>query len=157
MVSDGRLTVRLAGLIRFGALLGLVAAAGCSDPADRARPSGRSAESPAASAGPDLARGELLSLACQACHALTPVGGPDIGPSLYGIFGRPAASIPDFAYSDALREAGFIWTPERLDAWLQAPVAFLPGTSMAFAGYGDEHDRQSLIAWLASATAVSGQ
>lgn len=108
---------------------------------------------PAVRSGPDLARGEILSFACQACHALTLAGGPDIGPSLYGMFGRPAASLPDFQYSDALRSVDFIWTAERLDAWLQAPTDFLPGTTMAFAGYGNAQDRESLIAWLESATA----
>jgi len=98
-------------------------------------------------------RGELLSLACQVCHTLTPGDGPDIGPSLHGVFGRPAGSLPDFEYSDALRSAGFVWTPERLDAWLQAPMQFLPGTTMVFAGYGDAQDRAALIAWLQAATA----
>lgn len=97
-------------------------------------------------------RGELLALACQPCHALTPAGGPDIGPSLYGVFGRPAASLADFEYSEALRGAQFVWTAERLDAWLQAPVEYLPGTTMVFAGYGDPQDRAALIAWLQVAT-----
>ena len=39
------------------------------------------------------------------------------------------------------------------DAWLQAPTEFLPGTTMAFAGYGDARDRAALIAWLVAATA----
>ncbi len=98
-------------------------------------------------------RGELLSLACQACHALTPAGGPDIGPSLYGVFGRPAGSLPQFEYSDALRAAGFSWSPAQLDQWLQAPADFLPGTTMVFAGYGDPADRRALIDWLQKATA----
>ena len=111
------------------------------------------ADTEAEPAGPDLVRGELLSFACQACHALTPEGGPDIGPTLYGVFGRTAASVPDFAYSAALRSADFAWTTQRLDAWLQAPTDFLPGTTMAFAGYGDAQDRAALIAWLVQATA----
>jgi cytochrome c len=115
---------------------------------------GQNLDAAAAPAGPDLARGELLSFACQACHALTPAGGADIGPSLYGVFGRAAASVPEFEYSAALRSADFQWTPERLDAWLQAPTQYLPGTTMAFAGYRDPEDRAALIAWLVSATAA---
>ena len=105
----------------------------------------------------DARRGELLALACQACHALSPAGGPDIGPSLYGIFGRAAASLPDFDYSPALREAGFIWSPVELDRWLQAPTSFLPGTTMVFAGYADPRDRRALIEWLQAATAPPAQ
>jgi cytochrome c2 len=102
-------------------------------------------------------RGELLSLACQACHALTPAGGPDIGPSLYGVFGRPAGSLPQFEYSDALRAAGFTWSPAQLDQWLQAPADFLPGTTMVFAGYGDPQDRRALIDWLQEATSTASE
>lgn len=113
-------------------------------------------EQPAADPVPPAARrGELLSLACQACHALTPDTRVEIGPSLYGVFGRPAASLPDFEYSQALREAQFVWTAERLDAWLQAPTDYLPGTTMVFAGYADAGDRRALIAWLQSATAAA--
>ena len=108
---------------------------------------------PESAAAANTRRGELLSLACQACHALTPSGGPNIGPSLYGVFGRPAASVPDFEYSAALQAAEFSWTADRLDAWLQAPTDFLPGTTMIFAGYGNAADRQVLISWLQTATA----
>jgi cytochrome c len=133
-----------------GAFALLLSLAGCGGD-DVAAP----LDDPAAGsqAEPGLVRGELLSFACQACHALTPEGGPDIGPTLYGVFGRAAASVPGFTYSDALRGADFVWTTERLDAWLQAPTEFLPGTTMAFAGYGDAEDRAALIAWLVQATA----
>ena len=132
-------------------LLALVVGACGNSEAPAENPSEQNVE--ARPAGPDLSRGELLSFACQACHSLTPDGGPDIGPSLYGVFGRAAASVPGFEYSAALRNADFAWTPELLDAWLQAPTEFLPGTTMAFAGYGNSDDRASLIAWLVSATA----
>ena len=142
---------RLSGIFSLLALAIAVSSCGSSEvPAGAQSQSAADAES---DSGPDLARGELLSYACQACHALTPAGGPDIGPSLYGVFGRAAASDADFAYSDALLNADFVWTPEQLDAWLQAPTEFLPGTTMAFAGYGDARDRAALIAWLVGATA----
>lgn len=125
----------------------------CSEPA--APPNAGAAGSDTAiDPGPDLKRGELLGFACQACHALNADGGPDIGPSLHGVFGRRTASVPGFEYSEALANAEFSWTEERLDAWLQDPIGFLPGTSMAFAGYRDARDRASLIAWLKTATAA---
>ena len=139
----------------FSLLAALPLAGGCAgdDEAPAAQADAAAAVETGAG-GPDLGRGELLSFACQACHALTPAGGPDIGPSLYGVFGRPAAGLAEFEYSEALRGADFIWTSERLDAWLQAPTEFLPGTTMAFAGYGDAGDRAALIAWLVNATAA---
>jgi cytochrome c len=138
---------------RLALLLSICVLSGnCSDSADSPAAQG---EAQRVDSGPDLQRGELLSFACQACHALTLEGGPNIGPSLHGVFGRRSASLADFEYSAALRGADFVWTAERLDAWLQAPIDFLPGTTMAFAGYASERDRQSLIAWLESATATA--
>ena len=101
------------------------------------------------------ARGELLGLACQACHSLNPGAAHIVGPNLSGIFGRPAATAPGFGgYSDALRASGIVWSPEILDRWLEDPAGFLPGTTMAFTGYRNPEDRAALIAFLVDATAV---
>jgi len=99
-------------------------------------------------AAADLDRGELLSLACQACHTLD-AGQPDLlGPNLYGVFGRVSAGVPGFNYSSVLRSADLIWTPRALDAWLASPEDFLPGNDMAFAGYNSATDRRDLVAFL---------
>ena len=50
----------------------------------------------------DVSRGQLLSLACAACHSFNAAGGTLIGPSLHGVFGRRAASVAGFDYSPAL-------------------------------------------------------
>lgn len=104
---------------------------------------------------PDLERGEILSLACQACHTLEDGEAALLGPNLYGVFGRVSASAVDFAYSDVLRAAEIIWTPEALDEWLSNPEAFLPGNSMAFAGYSNAQDRRDLIAFLLHKTGAA--
>ena len=99
------------------------------------------------------ARGELLSFACQACHSLAAGGPHNVGPNLAGIFGRAAGTAPAFDnYSAALREAGIVWSPAVLDRWLEDPGGFLPGTTMAFTGYGSAADRAALIAFLVAAT-----
>jgi cytochrome c len=100
----------------------------------------------------DLERGELLSLACIACHTLEAGRDHMLGPNLSGIFGAPAARQPGFQYSSALTNAGLAWTPLALDAWLAAPSSFVPGTSMVFAGYADPKDRRNLIAYLLHVT-----
>ena len=68
------------------------------------------------------------------------------------IFGRRAGSLPDFEYSDVLREAGFVWNPEKLDAWLGAPGEVLPGSRMSFRPLHEPEDRADLLAWLIRAT-----
>lgn len=98
----------------------------------------------------DAAAGEAVFARCAACHRANGQNG--VGPHLDGVVGRSAASVPDFAYSGALRAMeGQPWTPERLDAFLTNPRGFAPGTKMAFAGLPDAQDRADLIAWLGAA------
>jgi cytochrome c len=109
---------------------------------------------PSVGAGADSRRerGELLSLACQACHTLSEGQGHQVGPNLYGIFGRRAGTADGFAYSSALLAASISWTPAELDRWLSDPFGYLPGTTMAFAGYQSAEDRAALIGYLIEAT-----
>jgi cytochrome c len=100
----------------------------------------------------DAERGELLGLACAACHRFRAEEGTLIGPHLQGVFGRPAASVEGFAYSEALRRSGLVWTPRSLEAWLANPAGFVEGTTMAFTGYRSAEDRRDLIAYLLHAT-----
>jgi len=100
----------------------------------------------------DLERGELLSLACQACHTLSLGQQHNLGPNLYGVFGRRAAALMGFEYSDALRASGIVWTPQALEAWLAEPATFVVGNNMAFAGFRSATDRRDLLAFLIRAT-----
>jgi cytochrome c len=111
---------------------------------------------PAPSATTDeFERGELLSLACQACHSLTSGGPQMVGPTLHGVFGRSAATAPGYSnYSSALRNSSLVWSPAELDQWLADPAGYLPGTLMAFTGYQSAEDRAALIAFLQAATTV---
>lgn len=103
-------------------------------------------------AGADLKRGQLLSLACAACHTLGAGEKPIVGPNLHGMFGRRAAVLEGFDYSPALRASGLTWTPRALEAWLADPATFVAGTKMTFTGYRSAEDRRDLIAYLLHAT-----
>lgn len=96
----------------------------------------------------DLENGRRVFARCRACHTITEGGRDMTGPNLWGLFGREAGTRPEFNYSEAVREADFVWDAERLDHWLENPREFLPGNRMAFAGVRDEADRRDLIAFL---------
>ncbi len=91
------------------------------------------------------ARGRAIYERCLACHALAR---DRVGPRHCGLFGRRAGSVPNFAYSEAMRRSGIVWTAESLDRFLADPLAAVPGTTMGYAGVKDADERRDLIAWL---------
>ncbi len=95
----------------------------------------------------DAEHGKAVFSQCGICHAVEP-GKPKLGPSMFGVVGRHAASVPGFAYSTAMKAYDVTWTPETLDRYLAAPMKTVPGTRMAFAGLSDEKNRQDVIAYL---------
>lgn len=126
-----------AGAAAFGVFLGLLATGGATS---------ASADGGGVEAGDPKAGREHVRI-CLACHQLRP-GMRRTGPSLFGIVGRPAGGEERFNYSDAMREADFDWTPERLEAFLADPEAVVPGTRMAFPGINDPQARADLVAYL---------
>jgi cytochrome c len=104
----------------------------------------------------DAEKGKRIFNRCKACHNLTAAERSRMGPNLDNLFGRKAGSKDDYNYSKALTEADFVWTEEKLDAWLSSPKTFLPGNKMAFAGLRKEEDRKDLMAYLRAAS-VSGE
>ena len=105
----------------------------------------------------DRENGKRQAVVCMACHSLADDGPNMIGPALHGMFGRPVGQVSGFAYSPALQNADFIWTPKALDAWLAEPAKFLPGNFMTFIGVPTSQDRRDLIAYLLVQTNISGQ
>ena len=100
----------------------------------------------------DIVAGRAKFTQCAACHT-TAEGGPNMtGPNLYGIFGRKAGTNDGFAYSDALKAAGWTWDAGQIDKWITNPRALLPGTKMTFVGLSEPKDRIDVIAYLKSAT-----
>ena len=89
---------------------------------------------------------------CQACHSGEKGGPNKIGPHLWGVVDRPVASIPDFAYSSAMKDfsdgGSKHWTYEHLYHFLKNPKGYVPGTAMGFTGFKDPKDRANVIAYL---------
>jgi cytochrome c len=98
----------------------------------------------------NLENGARLWSRCSTCHQIGDMQRPPISaPNLTGVMGAPAGSQAWSGYSQALQDADFTWTPDRLDAWLASPDEYLPGNNMSFSGLSDETDRRDLIACIA--------
>lgn len=95
------------------------------------------------------ADGEGLWRACSACHALAQ-GENGVGPYLYGVVGRDVASSEGYNYSGSLIAVNDVWTPEELNAFLENPRGYAPGTAMSYNGMRKIEDRANLIAYLDS-------
>jgi cytochrome c len=96
----------------------------------------------------DAMQGGMFAERCAVCHNWMKDGPNMIGPNLYGVVGRPKASYPGFDFSPALKEKGGNWTYADLYEFLRQPVAYAPGTKMAFAGVPRTQDRLNLIAFM---------
>jgi cytochrome c len=101
-----------------------------------------------AHAAGNAATGAALLNRCGLCHSATKGGGNKIGPNLFGVVGRKAGTYPGFSYSAAMKKAGIVWTPAKLDAYLAAPQEIVPGNSMPFAGIANAPQRADLVAYL---------
>jgi cytochrome c len=141
----------------------LAACSNGSEPADAGSETGsnRAAEPPSASVSTvDLSAlpapydtanydaGRRLFRRCGSCHTVNESGSHRVGPNLHGMFGNEVGSAENFNYSQALRDADFVWTPEQLDAWLANPREFLPGNRMSFVGLRDAEERRNVIAYV---------
>ncbi len=82
----------------------------------------------------DAAAGEKEFNKCKACHSIIAddgtaiVKGGKTGPNLYGVIGRPVASIADFKYGEsilAVGAAGVVWDEALLAAYVADPAAWL--------------------------------
>ena len=86
-----------------------------------------SLSSPAVAAG-DAEKGEKVFRRCSTCHMVGPNARNMIGPVLNNVFGRTAGTAEDYKYSTINKnagEAGLVWTPELVAAYLPDPNKFL--------------------------------
>jgi len=105
----------------------------------------------------DAEKGKSQFAQCRACHAIE-AGKNTVGPSLFGVVGRKAASVEKFAYSKSLKEAadkGLTWDEANLMEYLADPAAFLkkqtgkPSADNKMPNkYPNEDLRKNIIAYL---------
>ncbi|GGF60239.1 cytochrome c [Azorhizobium oxalatiphilum] len=105
----------------------------------------------AASADPDVAKGEQSFKKCMACHAVGPDAKAKVGPPLNGILGAKWAHFEGYAYSQDIKDgaaAGKVWDEATLNDYLTNPKVLAPKGKMAFVGIKNDAERADLIAFL---------
>lgn len=98
----------------------------------------------------DAGNGKAIFARCAICHTTTKGGPNGLGPNLFGVVGRKAASLPSYAYSGALKRADITWTADKLKAWVMGPAKVVPGTKMTFAGISNPNQADDVVAYLAT-------
>ena len=91
---------------------------------------------------------------CSKCHtiAANPAKKKKQGPSLHGVIGRKAGSVPGFRYSKAMKASDVVWSAATLDAWLTKPRKFIPKSRMPFGGWKKAARRANVIAYIEQAS-----
>ena len=105
------------------------------------------ASSALAAEGNPAAGKTVFERTCANCHASV-IGVNKVGPSLWNVVGRKPASVPDFAYSEAMKGNKDAWTLAALDAYLADPRGDVHGVKMFFKGLPDPTERSNVIAYL---------
>jgi cytochrome c len=101
-------------------------------------------------AGDAAAGANVFKAECAECHS-PKEGKNKKGPSLFGIVGRKAASLPDYNYSDALKQRSWVWSPEMLHDYLSKPAKQTnPGTKMKYDGLDDPKQLDDVISYLST-------
>ena len=106
---------------------------------------------PVARAGDASAGADVFKAECAECHS-TKEGRNKKGPSLFGVVGRTAGTLPGYAYSDAMKQVHWVWSPEKLHDYLSQPARqAVPGGKMKYDGLSDPKQLEDLITYLSTA------
>ena len=104
-----------------------------------------------------IKRGKKVAVKqCVACHDITQDKQNRVGPPLWGVYGKSAASVEGYQYSEAQmsKKDTVVWDEATLDAYLQDPKAIVPGNKMSYPISGmkvmTDKQRKNLIEFLKS-------
>lgn len=105
----------------------------------------------------NVENGQRVFNQCRVCHQIAE-GRNGVGPSLYQVVNRPAASNATFRYSAPMREraqGGLVWTDDNLRAYLTDPKAVVPAGSMSFQGFRDNRQNTADVVSYLRSTGVT--
>ena len=95
---------------------------------------------------------------CSVCHTLVPDGARRAGPTLHGVFGRPAGTLVGYSYSEAMIRTDIVWSEDTIDKLFElGPDHYTPGSKMPMQQIRSPEDRADLIAFLKRMTAPAEQ
>ncbi len=100
----------------------------------------------------------VFELRCGGCHDVTEVETltenhhTKLGPSLHGLIGRLAGTLPGFAFSPAMVSSGIVWNRETLRLYLFSPRTMIPKNRMMFNGVQRDGEMEDLLDYLIIAT-----
>lgn len=96
----------------------------------------------------DVKRGaDVFDSQCAECHSVKQ-GKNKKGPSLFASLGRAAGTVPDYVYSDAMKQSGITWTPDKIQSYLAAPKKVVPGGKMKYDSDMSSADVADLLVFL---------
>lgn len=96
-----------------------------------------------------IARGKELYTRCTSCHS---PAYNRTGPKHCGLLGREIGSLPDYEYSDAMIQKKKRWNKNNLNAFIESPSRYIPGTTMQILGISSAEERELLVNYLATLT-----
>jgi cytochrome c len=97
-----------------------------------------------------VSKGEaFVQQQCSSCHSVNQGGAAGVGPNLYGVLGGPMFASAGFSYSAAVKaKAKGNWNYDNMNAWLNDPASFAPGTEMSYPGIKNTQERANVVAYL---------
>lgn len=91
-----------------------------------------------------------FNTSCRTCHTMKE-GDNRQGPSLAGIIGRKAGSLPGFNYSPSMKQSGITWDEATLDQFIADPEQVVHGNTMKpYGGITDAEQRKTIVDFLKS-------
>ncbi|CAL75347.1 Cytochrome c [Bradyrhizobium sp. ORS 278] len=99
--------------------------------------------------GDPAAGKSIFQRICQNCHS-PEIGINKVGPSLWNVVGRQPAAVPDYAYSESMKNNKTPWTAAALDAYIADPRGDVHGVKMYFKGLADAKERADVVAFLST-------
>ena len=91
---------------------------------------------------------KIFNVSCNDCHSIGKGGLSGSKTNLWGVLGQQKAGIEGAGYSKAFSRLQGTWTLAEFNAFIAAPVDYVPGTKMRFNGFKDPATRARLIAYL---------